>query len=73
MPQLTGTNIGSRAGRRWRRPKTHPRDRVCEEDSCETRLSRYNPADRCYAHAPRRQVRSRGEFTEAYLKRRQGG
>lgn len=29
---------------------THPEDRVCGEEGCITKLSKYNGDDRCYIH-----------------------
>jgi len=34
--------------------------RVCAHSECDTRLSTYNPADRCFHHAPLRYARIRG-------------
>jgi len=36
----------------------------CAEPSCSTRLSRYNPADRCYSHTPPKFPRIRGRVVE---------
>ena len=55
------------AGRARRRPKTYGSDRVCDERSCETRLSQYNRSEFCFQHAPVKFPRMRGEFTEEYL------
>jgi hypothetical protein len=43
-----------------RAPKVSTTDRVCISDGCETKLSRYNKRDHCYAHAPTRFPRLRG-------------
>lgn len=47
--------------RRGRRPKTVEESRVCADAGCETRLSRYNLGDHCYAHRGVRYPRLRGE------------
>lgn len=31
--------------------RTHGDDRVCRAPDCDTKLSRYNPADHCFQHA----------------------
>jgi hypothetical protein len=46
-----------RPGKKSRR---HGIGRVCAHSECDTRLSSYNPADRCYLHAPLRYARIRG-------------
>ena len=43
-----------------RAPKANADERVCIAEGCETRLSRYNKRDHCYAHAPTRFPRLRG-------------
>lgn len=73
MPLVRGHQISAHSPRSRRRPKTYRSDRTCAEESCATRLSRYNASDRCYLHAPRRRVKARGEFTEAYLQKRREG
>ncbi len=45
-----------------RAPKTFAEDRVCAESRCETKLSRYNRREHCYAHAPTRFPRLRGRI-----------
>ena len=55
------------AGRARRRPKTYGEARVCDDSSCDTRLSRYNRNEFCFQHAPVKFPRMRGEFTEEYL------
>jgi hypothetical protein len=57
------------AGRARRRPKTYGDERVCADKQCETRLSRYNRETYCFAHAPTRYRRMRGEFTAEYSAR----
>lgn len=51
----------SRAPLRGRKPKTKQEGRVCKHEGCTTRLSRYNRKDLCYAHAPARFPRVRGQ------------
>jgi len=41
----------TRPGRLPPPSRTHGEDRVCEVADCRTRLSRYNPARRCWQHA----------------------
>jgi hypothetical protein len=41
---------GSRPGPVPPPSKTHAADRTCEVSGCETRLSVYNPASRCWQH-----------------------
>jgi len=36
-------------------------DRVCREDGCETKLSRYNNGKFCYQHEPMSVPRTRGK------------
>ena len=55
------------AGRARRRPKTYGESRICGDETCETRLSRYNRNEFCFNHAPVKFPRMRGEFTEEYL------
>ncbi|MDX1690012.1 MAG: hypothetical protein R3290_03200 [Acidimicrobiia bacterium] len=57
----------STVGRARRRPKTYAEGRVCSDDACTVRLSRYNRAEFCFNHAPARFPRLRGEFTAEYL------
>ncbi len=57
------------AGRARRRPKTYGGERICAEKLCETHLSRYNRETHCFAHAPTRYRRMRGEFTSEYSAR----
>lgn len=42
---------GTRPGKLPPPSRSHGEDRVCEIDGCRTRLSRYNPARRCWQHA----------------------
>ncbi|HVM12130.1 MAG TPA: hypothetical protein VM638_06620 [Actinomycetota bacterium] len=41
--------------------RTYGGGRVCAEQGCETRISIYNKATHCWAHAPLRYPVSRGE------------
>ncbi|HEX6946038.1 MAG TPA: hypothetical protein VF246_01635 [Acidimicrobiia bacterium] len=38
--------------------------RVCAKPGCETKLSQYNKADYCHAHAPVRFPRVRGKILD---------
>jgi hypothetical protein len=51
---------GSRALALPRANKTAPEGRVCAQSECETRLSRYNKRDKCWAHAEMKVPRLRG-------------
>lgn len=50
-----------------RAPKTYATERLCAEKGCDTKLSRYNRREWCFAHAPTRYPRLRGRVavTEA--------
>lgn len=37
------------------------KDRVCGEEGCDTKLSRYNPGKFCYQHEPMAVPRTRGK------------
>jgi hypothetical protein len=39
-------------------------DRVCAKSGCETKLSQYNKAEYCHAHAPVRFPRVRGKILD---------
>jgi hypothetical protein len=65
----SSTIRASSVGRSRRKPKTYAAGRVCADERCGVRLSRYNRASYCYSHAPARFPRLRGEFTEEYLER----
>lgn len=41
--------------------RTYGTGRVCEHEGCDTRLSRYNKATHCFAHAPLKYPLVRGE------------
>jgi hypothetical protein len=45
-----------------RAPKTRNDNITCAKDGCETRLSRYNRREFCYAHAPTKFPRLRGRI-----------
>ena len=66
---MNTTMRASSVGRTRRRPKTYAEGRVCRNEACGVRLSRYNRAEYCFNHAPARFPRLRGEFTEEYLER----
>lgn len=44
--------------------KRFSQDRVCSKLGCETRLSQYNKAEYCHAHAPIRFPRVRGKILD---------
>jgi len=67
--RVQDTMRATSAGRARRRPKTYGDERVCAEKRCETRLSRYNRETFCFAHAPTKYRRMRGEFTAEYASR----
>ena len=67
--RVQDTMRATSAGRARRRPKTYGDERVCAEKRCETRLSRYNRETFCFAHAPTKYRRMRGEFTAEYSSR----
>lgn len=52
---------GSRPRQLPRPNRTFQEGRVCEEDGCETRISRYNKARYCWAHVPLTFPLTRGE------------
>ena len=66
---MIDTLRASTVGRTRRRPKTYREGRVCGDDACTVRLSRYNKAEFCFNHAPARFPRLRGEFTQEYLEK----
>ena len=45
-----------------RAPKTYAEHRTCAQKDCDTRLSRYNRRDHCFAHAPTKFPRLRGRI-----------
>jgi hypothetical protein len=53
---------GNRVQAKLRAPKQTDGTRVCEDDTCETVLSRYNKRSHCYAHTPTRFPRLRGRI-----------
>lgn len=54
----------SRPTGRRRKLKTYGDDRICENEACSTRLSKYNQNTMCHRHAPRRFPRTRGVLSE---------
>ena len=50
-----------------RAPKTYSAERLCAAKECDTKLSRYNRREWCFAHAPTKYPRLRGRIvaTEA--------
>lgn len=52
---------GSRPRELPRPNRTYASGRVCDHEGCETRISVYNKARHCWAHAPLRFPLVRGE------------
>ena len=52
---------GSRPRELPRPNRTYSEGRVCGHDGCDTRISKYNKAKFCWAHAPVRYPLVRGE------------
>ena len=59
--------MGHQSSIRGQRPQGLPRasqqfpaGRVCAHDGCETRMSKYNRRDKCWAHAEMKVPRLRG-------------
>lgn len=59
----TETIKGRVVRRTGRKPKTVEGDRTCAAPGCDTRLTRYNRGDHCYAHTGVRHPRVRGRRT----------
>jgi hypothetical protein len=59
----TQLNASRPTGRR-RRLKTYGEARVCRDEGCSTRLSKYNRNPECHTHALRRFPRTRGVLGE---------
>jgi hypothetical protein len=54
-PMVEGSTLHALSAGNHRRPlKTFTADRTCTEPGCATRLSVYNPAERCWQHEPAR-------------------
>ena len=64
---MPATMMASTTGRPKRKPKTYGSGRVCGNEGCTVRLSRYNRAEQCFNHAPALFPRLRGEYTEEFL------
>ncbi len=47
-----------------RKPRTYTEGRVCENDECDTRISKYNRSELCFRHSPARFPRVRGVVEE---------
>jgi hypothetical protein len=45
-----------------RPPKTYSTERLCASGGCDTKLSRYNRREFCFAHAPVKYPRLRGRI-----------
>ena len=52
---------GSRPRQLPRPSRTYGDDRVCAHEGCATRISKYNKAKHCWAHAPLKYPLTRGE------------
>ncbi len=59
MPKQTAVR-GSRPQALPRASHKYPEGRVCAQQGCETRLSKYNKRDKCWAHAEMKVPRLRG-------------
>ena len=55
---------GRRLAGGTRAPKTYSTERSCDKQGCDTRLSRYNRREFCYAHAPTKYPRLRGRIVK---------
>ncbi|MGD2043846.1 MAG: hypothetical protein PVJ28_09380 [Acidimicrobiia bacterium] len=60
MTNETTTIVGRIPGKSGKKPKTEDESRVCADESCDTRLSRYNTKEACFRHRPPRFPRVRG-------------
>lgn len=60
MERSTDTITGQKPQVTGRSPRTFNDDRVCADESCNTRLNRYNRFDRCSQHQRIRFPRVRG-------------
>ena len=60
MTNETTTIVGRIPTKTGKRPKTDDEVRVCKDESCDTKLSRYNTRDACYRHRSPRFPRVRG-------------
>lgn len=59
MPMQTGNYRGAKPN--YVKPsRMYAQNRVCAAPGCETRLSRYNPRDKCWTHADFKVPRLRG-------------
>jgi len=64
MPTNKITTIsGTLPKSRLRKHKQYDVGRICEQEGCETVLSRYNKRTHCYNHHGFKRSRVRGEFT----------
>ncbi|MCL1692148.1 MAG: hypothetical protein M3096_00545 [Actinomycetia bacterium] len=48
-----------------RPPKTYSTERLCASSGCDTKLSRYNRREFCFAHAPIKYPRLRGRIVSS--------
>jgi hypothetical protein len=51
---------GNKIRGKLRAPRANDEERTCVHKGCDTRLSRYNKREHCYAHAPTKFPRLRG-------------
>ena len=59
---MTDTMKGSAIKGVTRPSKDFGKGRVCAQSECETKLSRYNRREYCFAHAPVKYPRVRGRI-----------
>jgi hypothetical protein len=62
---MTDTVRGAAIKGMTRPSKRFADGRVCAKHGCETRLSQYNKAEYCHAHAPVRFPRVRGKIVDS--------
>lgn len=62
---MTDTVRGAAIKGMTRPSKRFADGRVCAKPGCETKISRYNKAEFCHAHAPVRFPRVRGKIVDS--------
>lgn len=62
---MTDTVRGAAIKGMTRPSKRFETGRVCAKQGCETKLSQYNKAEYCHAHAPVRFPRVRGKIVDS--------
>ncbi|KJF17965.1 hypothetical protein AXFE_10610 [Acidithrix ferrooxidans] len=60
MANRTEAVGGAPASGLSRPSKAYPKDRICKEVNCDTKLSIYNSGKFCYSHQPLTVPRTRG-------------